>query len=60
MSNSSVGLPETRRDLDSVLDEFLEGYSVGKKGRVRRGKYGSGIEQLDEIRRGLGGVRITS
>ncbi|RPB05679.1 Low temperature viability protein [Choiromyces venosus 120613-1] len=59
-SNSGVALPETRHDLDSVLDEFLEGYSVGKKGRVRRGKYGSGIEQLDEIRRGLGGARITS
>jgi protein LTV1 len=59
-SNSGVALPETRRDLDSVLDEFLDGYSVGKKGRVRRGKYGSGMEQLDEIRRGLGGARIAS
>ncbi|KAG0637929.1 Low temperature viability protein [Tuber brumale] len=58
--NSGVALPETRRDLDSVLDEFLDGYSVGKKGRVRRGKYGAGMEQLDEIRRGLGGARIAS
>ncbi|PWW78133.1 Low temperature viability protein [Tuber magnatum] len=59
-STSGVAPPETRRDLDSVLDEFLEGYSVGKKGRVRRGKYGSGMEQLDEIRSGLGAARITS
>jgi protein LTV1 len=42
------------------MDEFLDGYSMGKKGRVRRGKYGTGMDQLDEIRQGLGKARIST
>jgi len=43
------------------MDDFLENYSVGGKygQRVKRGKQQTGLEQLDEIRKGLGGARIS-
>ena len=49
-----------RRDFDSIMDEFLGGHSTaGKRGRTVK-KFGkqSGMEQLDEIRNGLGPARI--
>ncbi|EWC47837.1 hypothetical protein DRE_03037 [Drechslerella stenobrocha 248] len=62
-SRSSVAsnAPE-REDFGSILDEFLEGYSTtGKRHqRVRRGKQQTGMEQLDEIRQGLGRARLVS
>ncbi|KAI5790179.1 Low temperature viability protein [Geopyxis carbonaria] len=57
---------ETRKDFDAIMDEFLEGYNVVGGGgtninkmRVRRGKYQTGLEQLDEVRRDLGKARIS-
>lgn len=41
------------------MDEFLDGYNVvGRTNRVRKGKTLTGLEQLDEIRQGLGKARI--
>jgi protein LTV1 len=53
-------VPETRQDFNSIMDEFLEGYNVvGRNNpRVRKGKTLTGLEQLDEIRQGLGKARI--
>jgi protein LTV1 len=46
----------TRADFDSIMDDFLGGYSeVGQRSRrVKRNKPQSGLEQLKEIREGLG------
>jgi protein LTV1 len=54
---SSVEGP-VRSDFDNILDDFLEGYSMHGKRNVRKGKWKSGLEQLDEIRRELGPARI--
>lgn len=51
-----------RSDFDSIMDDFLSGYSVqGKrKKRLKKGGAQTGIEELDEIRRGLGPARVVS
>jgi protein LTV1 len=59
-SVSGAAIPETRQDFNSIMDEFLDGYSMEKKGRVKRGKFATGMDQLDEIRRGLGKARIST
>ncbi|KAI9721498.1 MAG: hypothetical protein M1812_002260 [Candelaria pacifica] len=48
----------TRHDFDSIMDEFLGGYSASGKKRIKKGGYQTGIEQLDEVRRGLGPARL--
>ena len=48
----------TRSDFDSIMDDFLGGYSMSGKKRVKKGGYQSGIEQLDELRKGLGPARV--
>lgn len=35
-----------RSDFDSIMDEFLGGYSMSGKKRVKKGGYQSGLEQL--------------
>lgn len=55
--SSSVQGP-VRSDFDSIMDDFLGGYSMSGKKYVKEGRYQSGLEQLDEIRRGLGPARI--
>ena len=59
-ASSGPGGP-VRSDFDSIMDEFLGGYSVttGKKKRVRKGNQ-TGMEQLDEVRQGLGPARFKS
>lgn len=47
-------------DFDSIMDDFLGGYSMSGKKRVKKGGYQSGMEQLDEVRKGLGPARIKS
>ncbi|KAI9760826.1 MAG: hypothetical protein M1835_000102 [Candelina submexicana] len=47
-----------RQDFDSIMDEFLGGYSASGKKRIKKGGYQTGIEQLDEVRRGLGPARL--
>lgn len=50
-----------RTDFDNIMDGFLESHSVvGRKGFVRKGtgKQSSGMEMLDEVRKGLGPARV--
>ncbi|KAK5654834.1 hypothetical protein OQA88_6870 [Cercophora sp. LCS_1] len=54
---SSVTGP-VRQDFDGVLDEFLGGYSMHGKKRLKKGKWKNGVEQLDEIRKELGPARV--
>ena len=56
-STSSIQGP-VRGDFDSIMDDFLGNYSMSGKKHVKKGKYQSGIEQLDELRKGLGPARI--
>ena len=58
-SASSVQGP-VRGDFDNIMDDFLGSYSMSGKRNVKKGKYQSGMEQLDEVRRGLGPARIKS
>ncbi|KAI1075651.1 Low temperature viability protein [Whalleya microplaca] len=54
---SSVTGP-TRHDFDGILDDFLGGYSMHGKKQIKKGKWKSGTDQLDEIRRELGPARV--
>lgn len=56
---SSVQGP-MRSDFDNILDEFLGNHSVSGKKHVKKGRYQSGLEQLDEIRKGLGPPRLSA
>ncbi|KAH9830065.1 low-temperature viability protein ltv1 [Teratosphaeria destructans] len=49
-----------RTDFDGIMDEFLGSHSrVGKVARhVKKGGPQTGMEQLDEVRRGLGPARL--
>lgn len=49
-----------RADFDHIMDDFLGNYSMSGKKHVKKGKYQSGMEQLDEVRKGLGPARIRS
>ncbi|KAF1362101.1 Low temperature viability protein [Lizonia empirigonia] len=53
--------PPLRSDFDSIMDDFLGNHmTVGKAGRhVRKGKVASGMQQLDEVRQGLGKARMS-
>lgn len=55
---SSTG--PVRGDFDNIMDDFLGNYSMSGKKHVKKGKYQSGMEQLDEVRKGLGPARIRS
>lgn len=52
-STTSVTGPP-RADFDNILDDFLGSYSMSGKKNVKKGKYQTGMEQLDEVRQGLG------
>lgn len=56
-SLSSVTGP-VRGDFDSIMDDFLGSYSMSGKKNVKKGKYQSGMEQLDEVRKSLGPARV--
>lgn len=61
-SISSSASQSMRSDFDGIIDEFLGTHSrVGKRGK-RVAKVGpqTGMEQLDEVRRGLGPARLKS
>ena len=52
-----------RVDFNGIMDDFLSGHSkAGKAGRTKIKRFGpqSGMEQLDEIRQGLGPARLKS
>lgn len=59
---SSSEAPPLRSDFDSIMDDFLGNHmTVGKAGRhVRKGKVATGMEQLDEVRQGLGKARMSA
>lgn len=56
-SMSSVQGP-IRGDFDNILDEFLGNYTKPGKRTNKKTKAQTGLEQLDEIRQGLGPARI--
>ena len=45
---------------DSMMDDFLGSYSMNGKKRLKKGGPQTGMNQLDEIRKGLGPARIKS
>ena len=47
----------SRSGFDDMMDDFLGSYSMSGKKRVKKGGYQSGMEQLDELRKGLGPAR---
>ncbi|MCJ1429313.1 hypothetical protein MMC29_007226 [Sticta canariensis] len=57
-STTSSQAPPLRSDFDSIMDDFLNGYSTSGRKRIKKGNNQSGIEQLDEIRKGLGPAKI--
>ncbi|ORY16152.1 Low temperature viability protein [Clohesyomyces aquaticus] len=57
MSNMSEA-PQLRSDFDSIMDDFLGGHSMAGKRRVKKGGYQTGLEQLEEVRKGLGPARV--
>lgn len=58
MASSQAPSLVQRSDFDSIMDDFLGGYSMSGKKRVKKGGYQSGMEQLDEVRKGLGPARV--
>ena len=58
VSGTSSQAPPLRSDFNSIMDDFLGGYSMSGKRRVKKGGYQSGLEQLDEVRKGLGPARV--
>ncbi len=56
---SSSEAPQLRSDFDSIMDDFLGNHHVQGKGRVKKGKAQTGLEQLDELRKGLGPARLS-
>jgi len=57
-SNMSSIQGPLRSDFNDIMDDFLGNYSRNGKKNVKKGKYQTGLEQLDEIRKGLGAARI--
>jgi protein LTV1 len=59
-SSQAAAAPPLRSDFDSIMDDFLGNHHTqGKSGRrVKKGKQQSGLEQLDEVRKGLGAPKV--
>ncbi|EDU40057.1 low-temperature viability protein ltv1 [Pyrenophora tritici-repentis] len=55
---SSSEAPPLRSDFDSIMDDFLGSHHTQGKRRVKKGKQQSGLEQLEEVRKGLGAPKI--
>ncbi|KAF2750356.1 low-temperature viability protein-like protein ltv1 [Sporormia fimetaria CBS 119925] len=51
-------VPGLRDDFDNIMDDFLGNHSMAGKRRVKKGRQQTGLEQLDEIRNGLGPARV--
>ncbi|KAI9760206.1 MAG: CDP-diacylglycerol--glycerol-3-phosphate 3-phosphatidyltransferase [Chaenotheca gracillima] len=58
LATSTASQGPIRSDFDSMMDDFLGGYSMSGKKHVKKGGYQTGMEQLEEIRQGLGSARI--
>ncbi|KAL8822616.1 MAG: hypothetical protein Q9191_006648, partial [Dirinaria sp. TL-2023a] len=50
----------SRSDFEGMMDDFLGSYSMSGKKRVKKGGPQTGMDQLDEIRKGLGPARVKS
>ncbi|KAK2058539.1 low temperature viability protein [Colletotrichum caudatum] len=48
----------TRGDFDSIMDDFLGSYTKPGKRTNKKNRPQTGLEQLDEIRKGLGPARL--
>ncbi|QDS70521.1 hypothetical protein FKW77_010282 [Venturia effusa] len=57
-STSSQAPSLLRSDFNNIMNDFLGNHSTVGKKRVRKGKPQSGLEQLDEVRQGLGAPRV--
>ena len=57
-TNSQAPSLVDNKAFNGMMDEFLNGYSMSGKKRVKKGRYQSGMEQLDEIRRDLGRPKV--
>lgn len=58
-TTSSVQGP-LRNDFNGIMDEFLGGYSMQGKRSIKKGRHQTGLEQLEEIRQGLGPPRLST
>jgi protein LTV1 len=59
LSTTSSQAPQlVRSDFNSIMGEFLQNHATVGKRRVKAGVEKTGIEQLDEIRKGLGPARM--
>ena len=58
---SSSDAPPLRSDFDSIMDDFLGGHKISGKASRKLQRFGpqTGMEQLDEVRSGLGKARRT-
>ncbi|TID19703.1 Low temperature viability protein [Venturia nashicola] len=59
-STSSQAPSLLRSDFNSIMEDFQANHSTVGKKRVRKGKPQTGLEQLDEVRQGLGAPRVKS
>ncbi|KAF2012712.1 Low temperature viability protein [Aaosphaeria arxii CBS 175.79] len=50
--------PQLRSDFDNIMDDFLGSHSMQGKRRVKRAGHQTGLEQLEEVRKGLGPARL--
>ncbi|PQE10849.1 low temperature viability protein [Rutstroemia sp. NJR-2017a BBW] len=57
-STASSVQGDIREDFNSIMDDFLGSHSMSGKKNVKKGRYQTGMEQLDEVRKGLGPARI--
>jgi protein LTV1 len=60
IASSAVSTVEgdVRGDFDSIMDDFLGSHSMSGKKNVKKMRYQTGMEQLDEVRQGLGPARF--
>ncbi|KAM3073576.1 Protein ltv1 [Clarireedia jacksonii] len=57
-STASSVQGDVREDFNSIMDDFLGSHSMSGKKNVKKGRYQTGMEQLDEVRKGLGPARF--
>lgn len=53
-SRMSNAAPKITPAFDAVMDDFLDNHYVVGRSRLKKGPHQTGLEQLDEIRKGLG------
>ena len=58
VSTASSVTGSTRQDFNGIMDEFLGNYTKPGKRTSKKNKAQTGLEQLDEIRKGLGPARL--